>query len=811
MSDEEAQTIVDQALKTGSIEQRNTLAVVVGIAGSGKTSLISRLFREKPPDRYTSTGVAEQSLRGLLHHIANRKSWERLSLEEIFKIFASFIQAGLPEADIASLAKNFAEEEEPEPTQDPSEKEPSPPQPSTPEPEPSGTLPSSSQKSYASETMISFIQMVQGSKKAALIELLHMIDTGGHPEFMEIMPSLIHNSNLTLLVLNLDQSLDEEVQFAFYENDTPFKRPLPSIRTNRQVIHQLARTLQAKWPACKGSQHSKVSVIGTHRDCVEKKGKLPETLEAMNEEVGNIFMEDELMNEIVPVNLKEPDDKDEKVLEELRQRISNADIGVKAKIPFSFFMFEHEAIKYAEQKKDRKVMILNFEECMQIGTRLKMSREVVKAALIFFHRHNIFLYFQHILPNVVFLAPQVPLDFVNVIVALAYRVRAVSISTLPPKYKRFCKEGIITGEMLCDESLQLSDKSLQLSDHFIPGIYEPKDAINLFLHIYALAPLTNEEPLTKKQQPHTSFSMPRQKSLKEREYLMMTLLEDKPEKDIREHLPSPSKVAPLVIHFSSGCVPNGCFGNTISCLISTYNWEVCRTNKVPKCLAHNIVTLIGPKLPVTITIVNYTQHLEIHVDTYNVEKEDLGDFCLHIRKTIFEAIKEKVFKLMRFEEIVVKPAFLCPCGFDQSHVATICSDSDIVCENSYIVCSKTAHRSQGRLQEQHLFWFQDQVQNFKQKPIMLSEAYEGLFGISNKWQNVGLQLKLEPGTLKAIESNHPKSSQDCLREMLSTWLKVDLRPTWHTLCGVLCNETVGEKQLASNLVAKYVKHKHDCM
>ena len=813
MSDEEAQTIVDQALKTGSVEQRNTVTVVVGIAGSGKTSLISRLFREKPPDRYTSTGVAEQSLRGLKHNIANKKSWERLSLEEMFKVFASFIQAGLPEADIASLAKIFTEEEESEPTQDPSEKELSPPHPSTPEPEPSGTpfSPSPSQKCYASETMIGFVQTVPGSKKAAVIELLHMIDTGGQPEFMEIMPSLIHNSNLILLVLNLDQPLDEEVQFVFYENGTPFKRPLPSIRTNRQVIHQLARTLQAKRPVHKGSQYSKVSVIGTHKDCVEKKGKLPETLEAMNEEVERIFIEDELMNAIVPVNLKEPDDKDEKVLEELRQCITNADIGVKAKIPFSFFLFEHEAIKYAEQKKDRKVMILSFEECVQVGARLKMSREVVKAALIFFHRHNIFLYFQHILPNVVFLAPQVPLDFINVIVALAYKVRSVPISTLAPKYKRFCKEGIITGEMLCDQSLWLSDKSLQLSDHFIPDIYEPQDVINLFLHIYAIAPLRNEEALAKNQQPHTSSSMPGQKSLEESEYLMMTLLEDKPKKDIQEHLPSPSKVAPLVIHFSGGCVPNGCFGNTISCLISTYNWEVCRTKKVAKCLAHNIVTLSDPKLPVTITIVNYTQHLEIHVDTYNVEKEDLGGFCSRICKTIFEAIKEKVFKLMRFEETVVKPAFLFPCDCDPSHVATICGDSDIVCKNSYIVCSKTAHRSQGRLQEQHLLWFQDQVENLEQKPITLSEVYEGLVGISHKWQDVGIQLKLEEGILKAIESDHPKNSRDCLREMLSAWLKIDLRPTWHTLCAALRSETVGEEKVASNLVAKYVKRKHNCI
>ena len=358
---------------------------------------------------------------------------------------------------LASLAKKLTEEEEPEPTQDPSG--------TTLDPEPSDTVPSPSpsERSYASETMISYVKRVEGSKETIMIELLHMIDTGGQPEFMEIMPSLIHNSTLTLLVLNLDQSLDEQVQFAFSENGTLFKKPLPSIQTNRQVIRQLARTLQVKRPAHKGKQHFKVSAIGTHRDCVEKKGKLPETLEAMNEEVQSVFVEHELMNEIVPVNLKEPDDDDERILEELRQHISNADIGMKAEIPFSFFMFEHEAIKCVEQKKDRKVKILSFEECVQIGARVKMSREVVKAALIFFHRHNIFLYFQRILPNVVFLAPQVPLDFVNAIVALNYKVRSGAISILPPKYKRFCNEGIITEEMLCDESLQLSCKSLQLS------------------------------------------------------------------------------------------------------------------------------------------------------------------------------------------------------------------------------------------------------------------------------------------------------------------------------------------------------------
>jgi len=533
MSDEEAQAIVDQALKSGSIEQRNRVAVVVGIAGSGKTSLISRLFKKTPPEEYNSTGIAEQSLRGLTRRTADICSWELLEPKNILKFLAPFILAASVEANIAFLAKKSIEEEAPELTQAPSGELPIPQPTATtihtpaaltsPSPSHSITaLPTThsiaaahreQEKSHASNTMTTYLKEVTNPEKTDTIDLLHIIDTGGQPEFMEIMPSLIHNSNFTVLVLNLDQSLDDPPHFALCENGETFKRHHYSIFKNRQVIHQLVGTMQGKWPTHKGKQHSKVSVIGTHRDCVQKKGKLHVTLAAMNEEVKRTFLpklEDELIvyrtrDEIIfPLNLKEPDEHDNEVLKLIQMKISNANIGEKANIPVSFSMFEHEAIKCVEQQngKDKQAMVLSLDQCIQVGKKLNMDSEVVQAALIYFHRHNIFLYFQHILPNVVFLAPQVPLDFVNAIVAISYKVKSGAFYMLPPKY--FCKEGIITEEMLCN-------KSLQLSDHFIPGIYEPQDAIKLFLHIYAIAPLSNEEPLAKDQQPHTSSSTPEQK------------------------------------------------------------------------------------------------------------------------------------------------------------------------------------------------------------------------------------------------------------------------------------------------------------
>ena len=88
------------------------------------------------------------------------------------------------------------------------------------------------------------------------------------------------------------------------------------------------------------------------------------------------------------------------------------------------------------------------------------------------------------------------------------------------------------------------------------------------------------------------------------------------------------------------------------------------------------------------------------------------------------------------------------------------------------------------------------------KPIELKNVYEDLINISNQWYDLGLQLELEEETLKTIKLDNPES-QHCLREMLSTWLKIDPRPSWQTLCAALHSRTVGAEKLAGDLEAKY--------
>ena len=430
VSQEKAQEIVDKALECGSLKQRNMITVITGITGAGKTCLLRALFGLKPHNKYISTGVAENSFRGLMHHIAKMGSFELLKQEEVHEFLAPFLSSGMSEASIVSLARTFTKEELEDwqdtssdssvssfPSFSPYSESAAVPHrvpmsvPSLHEPisslphSPALSLPSSQSaaqpipdKSYSCEAMASALQTRMTSKEALVLELIHVIDTGGQPEFIEVMPCLVHNSNLTLLVLNLAQPLDAYPKITFHQRGKGYTRPLPSPLTSRQTIRQLAHTMQAKRCMKVSGHGSKLMVIGTHRDCILP-WKVASTLAAVNKELKKIFIpafkKELIVNRsiddiVFSVNTRRPGSSDKRVFKLIRQNISDAAEGREMDIPPSFLMFEQDAIKYAEQLGRE---ILSFDECMQIGVLLKMPEKVVKAALIYFHQHNIFLYF----------------------------------------------------------------------------------------------------------------------------------------------------------------------------------------------------------------------------------------------------------------------------------------------------------------------------------------------------------------------------------------------------------------------------------
>ena len=696
ISDEKAQQLIDEALGKGSLKQRDIVSTLTGLTGSGKTWLLSRLFGKDPPDLYTSTGLAEKSERGLFHHIGN-VSFKLLSDKDILEFLAPLIQAGMTEANVVSLASDLLGLDASEVTT--STQPPSLPSSSKPQSMP--------EESPTSQEMVRLVKEANTSKKEMVLELIHMIDTGGQPEFIERMPCLIHNANLAVLVVNLLYDLDERPPVQFHVKGVAYKREMPSQYSTRQMIRKLAATLQAKRSSYKKGSFFQILVVATHRDCV--KGDLKARIDALNRELRDCLLPT-YRNKLITyskrqiafvLNLKDPDDDDKKALELIRSKVSDKAhaLGKVIDIPGSFFMYEQDLLKYAA-KKERDV--LSWKECLTVGARLKMKDEVVQAALVFFHRSNTFLYFRKVLPNLVFVKPQVPLDFVNAVVLFSYKISDGCTHGILADIADSLENGIITEEMLsCDE----------FSACFVPGLYEPRQAIELSCHTFTLAPLSRKkwtEPSTTSAQPVTVPD-----SKKDR-YLMMCLLPPIPDEQLDQYIPSLADVAPLVIKFTDDSVPLGCFGSIISCLLSFYNWDIFLNDDddSPECLAHNIASLVCPTPTVylNIVLVDTADYLVVHVN----KAKNLPQ----VRKEIFGAVT-KVFDIMHItdSEIEVSPAFLCPCKeVGRPHIASL----DEVDSKQYLDCSKK--RWKGEAQDKYTVWFGDKPSQTGKLIVMINNT-----------------------------------------------------------------------------------------
>ena len=598
---EEAESIVKRALEQeGKIKQRNMVIVITGLMGAGKTTLLNRLFGEKPPVEYTSTGTAEGSWRGLTRGTLDIKKFKLLSVDDIFKSVAPLLKQLFTKR--GSTLENLSEIQE--------------------DNEVENELTQSTDEAYAPKVMARHIpRHIPEEPEEYTLEIAHMIDTGGQPECLEVIPSLIHNANLTILVVDISRHLDENPESTYHEEGNEFnKKREPLLYSNRQIIEQIAHTM------CTGS--SKIIVVGTHIDHVKEDSVLID----MNNYLEQVLKGSELFvksNDEVffPIDLEHCGDDDE-TINNVRKCIEGHE-AEEIELPPSFVMFEYEIMKFFERKMEetRKVKVITFQECLEIGKRLKMDKTVVKAALIHFHENNIFLFFQK--PQLVFLEPQVLLNFVNTIVAFSYKITKPDNKISPPLTKEQRDElekGIFTEQLL---------KHRNISGNFVPGIFEAHHAIDIFENLHTIAKVVEERKTTK--------------------YIMMCLLPrlKQEEFDSKEQslISECTLVEPLLLHFGKYCAPNGCFGRTIACLMFNKNWKIQYTcDKTPECLKHDILTLRPCGKQFKVTLVNNTKYFTVYV---HLRDNHHSQYIPAVKNDIVDAINEVMtIKKNAIEEVL---------------------------------------------------------------------------------------------------------------------------------------------------------------
>ena len=610
------------------------------------------------------------------------------------------------------------------------------------------------------------------------LDLIHMIDTGTQPESL---PSLIHNYHLVIAVVNLMYGVEDYPSLDSYYEERKSAQKIPFQFTNRHIIQKLASTLQAKRFTQKQGQHFKLIVIATHRDCVAE-GELAARVKEYHQALKDILLpanDKELVrysdNEIPFVlNLKEPDSTDLAKLDLIRQMVSESEVGERVVTPGAFLIFEQELAEFAAAENEKNIASL--QHCLQVGAKLKMDADMVKSALIFFHRQFTFLYFRHVLPHLVFTKPQVPLDSINSIVQFSYKVESGEVKGLTKKLTSSLRDGIITEEILSHE---------QLSKCFVPGLYEPRHAIDLLCHTFTLAPLSREPQQKTGSSPAVQTKPSTPVKREKREYLMMCLHQAIPDKDIPRYIPASSKIAPLVVQFTKNCVPLSCFGHTISCLLAMYDWKFSRAdNGSPKHLASNFVSLFDSQLPAEILLRDATSHLEVHV----LPDEDFScdisaKVCFQIRQTVFSAI-DQVFNSMQLEGIETVPAFMCPCSKKEPHFASLHTSIDT---KQFLRCSKTK-KNAGPVEEKHQLWL-DTPDTEKNKPSLpLLYDLKVVEKVGTQYGKFGtILLNDEDGSvLEVIENDCLGKCERIIRKILGCWIKGRGRQvTWKVLIDTL--------------------------
>ena len=459
-------------MKRGVAKRRLTKLVMVGIAGSGKSTSLQTVIEEEPlaEDQRTSTPLLTRPVQTEVVIVHDKVHWKKRSPEEKKKYIAGLLreraqrlgQASTASQDPASIPTpalsspshpssaqhSFSAQQSSTATQP--VKTTGTPTTNTPTATPDRssraapaevTLESLLQSSEEDQEYISHMNIPSDSPEMIHDEtVVYMVDSGGQPEFMEAMAVFLGETSACVLVIDLSQSLDEHPLIGYWHRGKPISKPYRCIRTNEENLKKFIQTINTFTSKTKGPP-SKLLFLGTHRDLAHK--CLPETVAEKNKRLKKLIpakFEKQIIQLdkktlIFEINAQNPDDTDRKTAEKVRSYILQQCPAKEVEIPLRWDAFEEKLRNLA---KGLGRLVMSRKECWRVAQSLGLEKDTFNAALDFFHNWSLMFYFRDILPEVVFIDPQVLLDKVSELVVFMFELREpedeeTTSPEMPPK------------------------------------------------------------------------------------------------------------------------------------------------------------------------------------------------------------------------------------------------------------------------------------------------------------------------------------------------------------------------------------------
>ena len=326
--------------------------------------------------------------------------------------------------------------------------------------------------------------------------LMACYDSGGQPEFFDVMPALITATTGNIMIFDMSKDLHSNLDPEFYKKGQHWgSSEVKTHYTGAQLLKTALANIQSY--ATRLSSHSTVNnyfgssrllVVGTHLDqCGSTEDEVHKTLcmveKIVHEEVLHdcsaisVVKRPKRKSIIYPIASKCDKETEETVrcrkesAQEIRTAIeSMSEQNISKEIPISWLLFQYEI-------KLHSIPCILRCDCDNIAEKCFIDENDVNDVLLFFHELGILLYYQDEdkkLSNIVFSDPQWLFAQLTKLIELKYDPSYEAETSIRKGFfkKKFLNE--IYGEEFITD---------------VKGILLYEDIINLFSHLNIMARL----------------------------------------------------------------------------------------------------------------------------------------------------------------------------------------------------------------------------------------------------------------------------------------------------------------------------------
>lgn len=696
-----------KGLKESTSKVRNNTFVIIGAAGSGKTSVMAVMMDKDPPETRTSTGCTTCPVRGMTTTRIGKsdRMWKHISYNQLSRQLAT---AAVKIAALHRAGNTLCVQLEDRNTTCPesaSSGELSQVQVEqvleNNDVTPTGTVMADTQANQPTQLNSSIVEelgsMLEGRLLDGSVEILEMdwiniLDSGGQPAFHELLPFFVHNPSAALFTFKLSEALSSHYTVTYYKDGKAVGKPYHSSLNNEQILSTCMRTIPSQ--VCnreveikegksneKGEVKGKVNddgrdgedgreekgvdqekknttkyaFIGTHRDeethCTdETRADKEKKIEAMippSLRPHVLRYGEEMDKFIFAVNSKNPEKIDRDTIAQLRGELVDKSPAEWKEIPTSFYAIDL-ALQALAQRLGRYVVTI--EECKQEAENLQMDERSMMAALRYLHELNILFYYheENALPGIVFVNGQVLLDKITELVEKSHQLRDNPCSgvAIAGEWEKFRNHAIVT-----------KDQLKGFSKHYQEGLFSVDDLIRLFTFKPILAPLGKDRFLIPAILPAESTER------------LVDLIQSKP-----YHL----------LFFFPGGIPFGVFCALNASVINHSGWNLLEESGRPVQVSRNCITYTLPddepgKISLIDTHSNYIAVVvEVEADEALAVKT-CQRLCPIVRGIVYRNIQKSVTAL-HYTNTIPRYGFFCPgssCS-TTSHVAIINNDHTVI-------------------------------------------------------------------------------------------------------------------------------------